>query len=438
MRANFQKEWRPLCFSLTAQFAVEYYFPRSRTFTYDLVDRLKTVTSSDNQNESYSYDHVGNRTSSHLSTAYGYQTGQFNQLTSTATATYGYDPNGNTASKSEGSDLWRYTWDHENRLTRAATRKQAVRYKYDALGRRVQRIVGFGKENTKFIYDGEDALVDDNGGTLTKYQNGLGIDNKLRVQTGGTVNYFLSDHLGSTNGLADATGAVTASTSYDSFGNATNANFPSRYQFTGRENDSLTSMYYYRARFFDTNLGRFVSEDPIKFRGGINWYAYVGNNPLFYVDPLGLCPPNDKACSNSPKSWEKPQFDTGPYANPNPFTSIENGDVSSFWHDPFGTFSRAVSFYCYNFPIKGFLGDLGINGSGLFGKSAGGVPGAGEMMNSLELGPDLYNTIDTLDRRNQDYNDAIRCASGNCSLTPYTRGGGLGGANNGWRPRPPE
>jgi YD repeat-containing protein len=128
---------------------------RSRTFTYDLVDRLKTVISSDNQNESYSYDHVGNRLSSHLSSTYGYQAGQFNQLASTATATYSFDPNGNTASKSEGSSLWRYAWDHENRLTQAATRKQAVRYKFDALGRRVQRIVGFGKENTKFTYDGE-------------------------------------------------------------------------------------------------------------------------------------------------------------------------------------------------------------------------------------------------------------------------------------------
>jgi len=54
---------------------------------------------------------------------------------------------------------------------------------YEALGRRVQRHLKGGKEITKFIYDGQDVLVDDNSGTLTKYLNGEGIDNKLRVQT---------------------------------------------------------------------------------------------------------------------------------------------------------------------------------------------------------------------------------------------------------------
>ena len=195
-------------------------------------------------------------------------------------------------SRSQGSDFWRYTWDYENRLSQASTRKQNVRYRYDALGRRVQRFVPGGRENTKFIYDGEDVVADDDGGTLTKYQNGPGIDNKLRVQTGSDVKYFLSDHLGSTNGLTDSTGAVTASTTYDSFGNATNASFPTRYQFTGREYDSFTGLQYYRARFYDANLGRFISEDPIGFGGGdINLYGYVKSNAVNKIDPLGLIDP---------------------------------------------------------------------------------------------------------------------------------------------------
>lgn len=209
-------------------------------------------------------------------------------------ASYGYDANGNMATKTDGSNFWRYSWDYENRLTQASTRKQAVRYKYDALGRRVQRIVGFGNENTKFIYDGEDVLADDDAGTLTKYQNGLGIDDKLRVQTGGDVKYLLSDHVGSTNGLTDPTGSLTASTGYDAFGNATNSSFPSRYQFTGREYDGFSGHYYYRARFYDANLGRFISEDPIGFGGGdINLYGYVKNRPINRTDPLGLWDPGD-------------------------------------------------------------------------------------------------------------------------------------------------
>lgn len=131
-------------------------------------------------------------------------------------------------------------------------------------------------------------MADDNSGTLTKYINGVGIYNKLRVQTGSDVKYFLADHLGSTNALTDASGNVSSSASYDSFGNAT-GNLSTRYQFTGREYDNFTGLHYYRARWYDGNLGRFISEDPIGFAGGdVNLYGYVGNKPLNFFDPFGL------------------------------------------------------------------------------------------------------------------------------------------------------
>jgi RHS repeat-associated protein len=260
----------------------------TRIFTYDNVNRLRTV-SNGGSGENYLYDDVGKRTSSHLSSTYAYQ--PFNKVTSTQTATYGYDANGNMTTKGEGSNLWRYGFDHENRMAEAATRKQKVRYKYDALGRRVSRNLGSGKESTKFTYDGDDVLLDDNFGTLTKYLNGEGIDNKLRTQSGSDPKYFLADHLGSTNGLTDSTGALTSQTAYDSFGNRT-ASLTTRYGFTGRERDDFTGLIYYRARFYDPNLGRFISEDPIGFGGGdINLYGYVGNSPLMSRDPSGKIPP---------------------------------------------------------------------------------------------------------------------------------------------------
>jgi YD repeat-containing protein len=101
-------------------------------------------------------------------------------------------------------------------MSEAATRKQKVRYRYDALDRRVARNLGGGRELTKFTYDGDDVFVDDNFGTLTKYLNGAGIDNKLRSTTGSTASYFLTDNLGSTNGLANSSGVLTSQTSYDS------------------------------------------------------------------------------------------------------------------------------------------------------------------------------------------------------------------------------
>lgn len=258
---------------------------QTKNFSYDNVDRL-TAMNNGTANENYAFDVVGNRTSSNRSTTYNYQ--PFNRVTSTQTANYVYDTNGNMVSKSEGSNFWRYGWDYENRLVTASTRKQTIRYRYDALGRRVQRYFVGGRENTKFIYDGLDVVMDDNGGVLTKYQNGLGIDNKLKMITSGQAKYFLQDHLGSTVGLADSGGNVVSSASYDSFGNSTN-NLTTRYQYTGREYDSFTGLQFYRARWYDANLGRFISEDPIGFAGGdVNLFGYVKNSPIRYSDFSGL------------------------------------------------------------------------------------------------------------------------------------------------------
>lgn len=171
----------------------------------------------------------------------------------------------------------------------AATRKQSVRYKYDALGRRIERNFQSGRESTKFTYDGGDVLLDDNKGTLTKYLNGEGTDDKLRATTGSNTSYFLADHLGSTNGLTDGSGAVTSTSSYDSFGNPANTAFPTRYQFTGREFDNFTGLQFSRARWYDPQIGRFISEDPIGFGGGdVNLYGYVWSNPGNFIDPYGL------------------------------------------------------------------------------------------------------------------------------------------------------
>lgn len=91
--------------------------------------------------------------------------------------------------------------------------------------------------------------------------------------------------------LTEASGAVTEQNSYDSFGNQTNTSFSSRYQYTGREYDPLSGFYYYRARWYDAKIGRFVSEDPIGFGGGdINYYGYVGNNAPNLNDPSGEFP----------------------------------------------------------------------------------------------------------------------------------------------------
>jgi len=163
-------------------------------------------------------------------------------------------------------------WDNENRLThvhQSATNGDAT-YAYDALGRRVSRTDA--NTSLSFTYDGQDVVMDEDSSLgVTRYQNAPGIDNKLKQKQGSTSKYFLQDHLGSTVGLADTSGAVTETNSYDSFGNASNSSFSSRYQFTGREFDSFTGLQYNRARWYHPQIGRFISEDPIGFRGGDVW-----------------------------------------------------------------------------------------------------------------------------------------------------------------------
>ncbi len=142
---------------------------------------------------------MGNRTNSHRSSAYSYQ--PTNRLTSTSTATYTYDANGNLTAKTDSSGTWQYQWDTENRLVQVRRGSLTVSYKYDALGRRIEQSAGGGW--LRFSYDGADVAVDRAGYgaqtfVTTEYTNGLGVDEKLsqRMSSGqGSVTlYYVADH----------------------------------------------------------------------------------------------------------------------------------------------------------------------------------------------------------------------------------------------------
>jgi RHS repeat-associated protein len=162
-------------------------------------------------------------------------------------------------------------------------------FQYDALGRRKSKTVN--GVTTDFLYDGSSTVQELSGGSVqANLLLGLGIDEVLqRTDTASTRN-FLADGLGSTLALTDSVGVVQTEYTYEPFGNtmtsgATSAN-PS--QHTGRENDG-TGLYYYRARYYHPGLQRFISQDPIGFRGkDVNLYAYVQNNPANFIDPTGL------------------------------------------------------------------------------------------------------------------------------------------------------
>jgi RHS repeat-associated protein len=126
---------------------------------------------------------------------------------------------------------------------------------------------------------------------------GLGIDQTFSRQVvGGATSSLLTDALGSTIALADSTGSIQTSYTYDPYGAVTQtgqANSNSL-QFTGRESDGTTGLDYLRARYYSPGMGRFISQDPLGFPGGPdpNLYGYVWDSPVALTDVLGLDPGN--------------------------------------------------------------------------------------------------------------------------------------------------
>jgi len=270
------------------------------TFSYDLLYELTQVLQGTTTTESYSYDAVGNRLSSLGQSPYAYNTS--NQLTSYPGVTYTYDNNGNPLTKVASGGTTGYSWDFENRLTAVTLPGSGgtVSFKYDPLGRRIRKVSPSG--TTNYVYDGANVLeeVDTSGNVLARYVQSSGVDQPLAETRGSTTSYYQADGLGSVTSLSNSSAALANTYAYDSFGKltASTGTVTNPYRYTGRDFDSETGLYYYRARYYDPNIGRLISEDPIRFKGGVNFYAYVGNNPLNLTDPSGLCP-QQKPCPPS-------------------------------------------------------------------------------------------------------------------------------------------
>jgi RHS repeat-associated protein len=161
---------------------------------------------------------------------------------------------------------------------------------YDPFGRRIQKSGPLGA--TTYVYDGANIVAeyDGTGALAAKYAQGAGVDQPLAMWRGGQVGYYQADGLGSITSLTDSNGSALVTYTYDAFGRATatGALF-NPFQYTGREWDQEAGLYYYRARYYDAGIGRFTSTDPAQFGGGVNFYAYVSNNPTVLIDPFGLC-----------------------------------------------------------------------------------------------------------------------------------------------------
>jgi RHS repeat-associated protein len=146
---------------------------------------------------------------------------------------------------------------------------------------------------TVFAYDGANIIeeTDSSGNAVARFEQGLNIDEPLAMLRSSATHFYNADGLGSVTSLTNGSGAVAASYTYDTFGNlaSSTGSVMNPFRYTAREWDGEMGSHFYRARFYTSMFGRFVSEDPIGFAGGaVSFYQYAFNNPVAFDDPLGL------------------------------------------------------------------------------------------------------------------------------------------------------
>ncbi len=273
----------------------------STIYGYDNANRLLSMIqqgpSGIIENLVYGYDANGSRTSFARNAAQTLSPAvnstshdDANEMLALDGKSFTYDQNGNLSTGTDANGTTNYTWDARNRLIAIDGPSITASFSYDALNRRISKTIN--GTTTQFVYDGWDIIQDIQDGVKTNYVRTLNIDEPLTRMNSTTTRHYVRNALGSIVALADDMGVAKTTYVYDVFGNVTASGESSDnpFQYTGRENDG-TGLYYYRARYFSPEMQRFISEDPIRLRGGINYFTYVQNSPVNRTDPNGLKDP---------------------------------------------------------------------------------------------------------------------------------------------------
>jgi RHS repeat-associated protein len=231
-----------------------------------------------------------------------YTVNGLNQYTAVAGTAQTYDANGNLT----GDGTNAYIYDGENRLVSATAAGVTATLTYDTLGRlwRVQK----GAADTRFLTDGDAIVAEyDGSGIMTNHYvhgSNAAADDPLVWYVGAnfaTARHLHADHLGSIVGITNCNASAPCILAYDEYGVPGAANV-GRFQYTGQAWLSELGLYYYKSRLYDPHSGRFLQTDPVGYAGGINIYAYVGDDPVNAGDATGLggeCDTGSRLADNS-------------------------------------------------------------------------------------------------------------------------------------------
>ena len=200
---------------------------------------------------------------------------------------FGYDFNGNIASE----NTWTYVYDLSNQLIRVLDgSNQMAEYTYNGAGQRIKKVTQ--TETRIFHYDLMDHLIaetNQSGQMLAEYVY-LGDQLLAMIKPGDVAYYYHNDHLGTPQVLTDGNGSVAWKAVYTPFGEAVASiqTVENPFRFPGQYYDQETGFHHNYFRYYNPQTGRYVTPDPIGLEGGINLYLYVANNPVNFIDPLGL------------------------------------------------------------------------------------------------------------------------------------------------------
>jgi RHS repeat-associated protein len=218
--------------------------------------------------------------------------GKDNRILTFGGREFQYDKDGELTS----DGLRNYTWNARGELTSLTQASKTSTFGYNPGGERFKKSVD-GMERRSLTSFSNPLVEQDASGQATARVTASGVDEYLTRTEGGKTQVYLTDALGSVIGLANADGTVATRYTYDPYGQSARSGEATTnpYTFTGREDDG-TGLMYYRARYYDPETGRFISQDPIGYSGGPNLYQYALSSPTAFTDPSGNIPAMAASC----------------------------------------------------------------------------------------------------------------------------------------------